>query len=189
MLACGLRTVTRLLSFVLAIAPLTFGQQSPQQQQSPDRNVAKELSTDLAEVNALVQSLAAPMTASAAPKANGTTGTRSTHESVFYFPKSYEGKAQPLPDAEKTATFASGDKANLVQWSDDGKWALAVDTEGKTGWVDLAGYFRRRFEQVMPQVIADLQDMKTKYQQGPIRITGFSVDLVPPNVSVQFEFK
>jgi hypothetical protein len=35
-----------------------------------------------------------------------------------------------------------------------------------------------------------LQAMKAKYQQGPIRVTGFAVDIkIPPGVSVDFEFK
>jgi hypothetical protein len=46
------------------------------------------------------------------------------------------------------------------------------------------------YEQTLNAALRRIQQLKQKYDNSPIQISGFSLDLkVPPGVSVQFEFK
>jgi SH3-like domain-containing protein len=112
---------------------------------------------------------------------------------MVYFQDSYQAKAKPSEDANSTVMFRKGEKAQILKL--EGNWALVDNSNGSVGWVERAALsalesVQRQMEEIMPQIIAHLDGMKAKYQQGPIRVTGFSIDIkLPPGVSVEFEFK
>ncbi len=175
--------------FLLSIAAAS--QVSPGQRQSTEKDNVKEISNDLAELDALVRSLAVfTQTAQSSTSVQGPPGQP---REMVYFQQPAEGKAQPSPNAIDATQFGVGEKAWVVQRSGD--WLLAVGDNQKTGWVAetkvaIAAYAQEQYEQAMEAFIDKVQKMKAKYQQGPVRVSGFSIDIkLPPGASVQFEFR
>lgn len=146
----------------------------------------------MAQLNDLVRKLAV-RTENPSPQTDWSWQQNNQGKQTVYFPESYQARSKPSEDASATVTFHKGEKAKVVEWQDN--WILAMDSTGNTGWVQdtalkIIDAAERTIEEIMPQIISQLQAMKAKYQQGPIRVTGFAVDIkIPPGVSVDFEFK
>jgi hypothetical protein len=108
------RSVPLFLLFLLVLARFSTAQQSPQQQQAHDRNAAKEISQDLAQLDALVRDLAPSAEMASAWASHQTWGMTPREGRMMYFKESYDAKAKPSADANKTVTFAAGSKPKLL---------------------------------------------------------------------------
>jgi uncharacterized protein YgiM (DUF1202 family) len=178
--------------FFLIFAMTAAAQQSAKRDTS-NENTTKEISQDLAQLDTLVRKLAVSAQETSSPGPDNWSWQTGRAEPMVYFQDSYQAKTKPSEDANSTVMFRKGEKAQILKTQDN--WALVADSSGATGWVDrkalsIVDSVQRQMEEVMPQIIAHLQAMKAKYQQGPVRVSGFTIDLkFPPGVSVEFEFK
>lgn len=175
--------------FTCVIVAIGAAAQEPAKKGTSAGSQAQQISADLAQLGSLVQKLA--ITTQGASDQKRDTGWYG--QPMVYFQDSYKAKTKPSEDAESTVMFSKGESANVLKWQNG--WALAEDPKGNTGWVQdkalvIVDSVQNRIQDLMPQIIAQLQAMKAKYQQGPIRLSGFAVDIkFPPGVSVDFEFK
>lgn len=150
-------------------------------QQAQQQDNVKELSKDLGELNSLVQQLRV----AEQPAQDG--------KQMAYLRLDSEAKAQPMVAAKNTAQFKHGEAAQVLK--ERGDWVLVVGQDNKTGWVEsqaiaVQATAQAAFDMAVEKIIRQLQKMRAKYSQGPVVLSGFTIDVkFPPGASVEFGFK
>jgi hypothetical protein len=162
---------TRALA-ILAIAATLFdpafaqAPANPAARQDDTIRVAADLAADIAELNALLQQLALPIIS----------------------PKPVQARAQPNQAAPSIFTVPAGEPVELL--GQENGWVLGRTPDDRAGWLPAIAFPSvPNVESIMETLIEKAQEIQQKYENGPIQISGFSLDLFPPGMRVNFNFR
>jgi hypothetical protein len=164
-------------------------QQSPSaQKQALEKTTMDQIAKDLAEVNAELLKASQPEPESSGYRRSASTESTSAR---WFFLDRYIGRDKPSAGATETTPFSNGESARILDRKGD--WDLVENSQDQVGWVPASHLSMmisdQAFENAIAAALKMLSKMKEKYENGPVVIKGFSVDVMPPGVSVEFEFK